>query len=96
MEQDNTMGILIWLLVGGLVGWIASMSTHTATVQGLLADIATGTTGALLGGWFITPLLGVPGPVHDGQHGPMSILASVAGAVVLLAVARLLRRGRSG
>ena len=90
------MGILIWLLVGGLAGWIASMSIHTATLQRLLADIAAGTLGALLGGWFLTPLLGMPGPAHDGQPGPISIFASLAGAILLLAVVRLLRRGCSG
>lgn len=90
------MGILIWLLVGGLAGWIASMSIHVTTLQGLLADIAAGSTGALLGGWFLTPLLGMPGSVPNGQHGPVSVFAGLAGAVVLLAVVKLLRRGCSG
>lgn len=89
------MGLLIWLLVGGLVGWIASMLSHANTPQGLLADIVAGTVGALLGGWFITPLLGARAPVHEGHHGPISIFASLAGAVVLVAAVKLLRRNSS-
>lgn len=89
------MGILIWLLVGGLVGWIASMALHASTPQGLLADVATAATGALLGGWFITPLLNAQRPWQDGHPGPLSIFAALAGAVVLLALVQLLGRGRS-
>lgn len=85
------MGILIWLLVGSLAGWIASLSIHASTPQRQLADLATGAMGALPGGWLITPLLGALGAVHDGQRGPMSIFASLAGAIVLLAVARVNR-----
>lgn len=90
------MGVLIWLLVGGLVGWIASMASRAGSPQGLLADIAAGCVGALLGGWLITPLLDAQAPVAHGHHGAISIFASLAGAVILLAAIKLLRRGSSG
>lgn len=89
------MGVLIWLLVGGLVGWIASMASRSSSPQGLLADVAAGSVGALLGGWLITPLLDAQTPMAQGHHGSISIFASLAGAVVLLAAVKLLRRGSS-
>lgn len=81
------MGILFWLLVGGLVGWISSMLIRTGTQQDLLMHIAVGTVGALLGGWLSTQAAGA-----DGQHGPMSIFVSLAGAIILLAIVALLKR----
>ncbi|CAB5712411.1 Transglycosylase associated protein [Delftia tsuruhatensis] len=85
------MNILIWLLVGGIVGWIANMALHTEAEQGFLVNIAVGVAGALLGGWLITPLIGTE-PADGSLQSPLSILLSLVGAIVLLAFAHLLQR----
>ena len=53
------MNLLIWLVVGGVIGWIASMIMRTDAQQGMLLNIVVGIVGAMLGGWLISPLLGV-------------------------------------
>jgi uncharacterized membrane protein YeaQ/YmgE (transglycosylase-associated protein family) len=58
-----------------------------------LLDIAIGIVGALLGGWFIAPLLGV-GTIDQGEFTPRSLLVSLAGAIVLLAIVNVGLRGR--
>ena len=86
------MGILIWLIVGGIVGWLASMIMKTDAQQGIWLNIVVGIVGALIGGWLIGPLLGT-GSINDGIS-VMSILVSLIGAVVLLAIVNLFRRGQ--
>ena len=54
------MNFLIWLIVGGVIGWIASMIMKTDQQQGIVLNIVVGIVGAMLGGWFISPLVGVP------------------------------------
>ena len=85
------MGIIIWLIVGGLVGWIASMIMKTDGQQGMLMNVVVGIVGALLGGFLISPMVGV-GTINSG-FSIGSFLVSLAGAVVLLGVVNLIRRG---
>ena len=59
------MGFLIWLIVGGIVGWLASMIMRTDGQQGILLNIVVGIVGAFLGGWLISPLVGV-GTINQG------------------------------
>ncbi|MEQ6436403.1 GlsB/YeaQ/YmgE family stress response membrane protein [Comamonas sp. w2-DMI] len=89
------MDFLIWLLVGGLIGWIASMIMRTDAQQGLLLNVIVGVVGALIGGWLITPLLGPQSTINDHTYSAMSIFVSLAGAVILLAIVNLIRRGSS-
>src|SRR5690349_14098625 len=51
------MNLIIWLVVGGVIGWLASLIMRTDGQQGILLNIIVGIVGALLGGWFISPLL---------------------------------------
>lgn len=86
------MNFLIWLLVGGVVGWLASMVMKTDAQQGMLLNVIVGIVGAFIGGWVISPMVGV-GTINDGIS-IGSILVSLVGAVILLAVVNLFRRGR--
>ena len=84
------MNILIWLIMGGLIGWVASMIMRTDAQQGLLLNIVVGIVGALLGGWVFSPLLGA-GTINQNDFSFVSLVVSLAGAVVLLALVNLLR-----
>ena len=86
------MNFIIWLVVGGLIGWVASMIMRTDGQQGLLLNIVVGIIGAALGGWFISPLVGV-GTINQGTFSLGSLLVSLVGAVILLAIVNMFRRG---
>jgi len=85
------MGIIIWLIVGGIVGWLASIIMRRDAQQGIILNIIVGIIGALIGGWLIGPLLGA-GSINDGIT-VMSFVVSLIGAVILLAIVNLFRRG---
>lgn len=85
------MNFIIWIVVGGLIGWVASMIMRTDGQQGVFLNIIVGLIGALIGGWLISPILGV-GTINDSAFSVGSLLVSLLGAVILLAVVNLLRR----
>jgi len=87
------MNLIIWLVVGGLVGWVASMIMRTNGQQGMLLNIVVGIVGAFLGGFLLAPLFGT-GTINDGNFSLPSLLVSLLGAVILLAIVNLVRRGR--
>jgi uncharacterized membrane protein YeaQ/YmgE (transglycosylase-associated protein family) len=84
------MNIIIYLIAGAIVGYIASRIMHTSGQQGLLLDIVVGVIGAFLAGYFISPLLGV-GTINDAITIP-TMLVTLLGSVLLLAIVKLLRR----
>lgn len=86
------MGFLVWLIVGGIVGWLASLVMRTDGQQGILLNVVVGIIGAFIGGWVISPLVGV-GTINEGIS-IGSIVVSLIGAVILLAIVNLFRRGR--
>ena len=86
------MGIIIWLIVGGIIGWLASMVMKTDGQQGIILNIVVGIIGAFIGGW-VGPMLGLGGGINGGIT-VMSLLVSLIGAIVLLAIVNLFRRGR--
>jgi uncharacterized membrane protein YeaQ/YmgE (transglycosylase-associated protein family) len=86
------MGLIILLIVGGLIGWVASMIMRTDAQQGVLLNIVVGIVGALLAGFLLNPLIG-GGNIMAGDLSMSSILVSLLGAVVLLAIVNLFRRG---
>lgn len=86
------MNFLIWLIVGGAVGWLASLIMRTDAQQGILLNVIVGIIGAFIGGWVISPMVGV-GSVNEGIS-IGSVLVSLVGAVLLLAIINLFRRGR--
>ncbi len=86
------MGIIIWLIVGGIVGWLASLIMRTDAQQGILLNIVVGIIGAILGGLLLGPLLG-GGSITSGDFSIMSLVVSFLGALILLAIVNLFRRG---
>ena len=87
------MNFIIWLIVGGLIGWIASMIMRTDAQQGILLNVIVGIVGAFIGGWLISPLLGA-GNINSGDFSIMGLIVSLIGAVILLAIVNFFRRGR--
>lgn len=86
------MGFIILLIVGGVIGWLASLIMRTDAQQGILLNIVVGIVGSLLAGLLLSPLLGVA-PITSGAITLTSLLISLLGAVVLLAIINLIRRG---
>ena len=87
------MNLIIWLIAGAVIGWLASKIMGTNSQQGLLLDIVVGVVGAFLAGWFLTPLFGI-GTINQNNFSLPALLVSLLGAVLLLAIVRLFRRGR--
>ena len=88
------MNIIIWLIVGGLIGWLASLIMRTDAQQGIFLNVVVGIVGALLGGWFLSPLFGVS-TINQSNFSIPGLLISLLGAVVLLAILNLIRRGKA-
>ena len=86
------MGIIILILVGGILGWLASIVMRTDGQQGILLNVVVGIIGALLAGFIVNPMIG-GGNIMNGDYSGSSLLVSFLGAVVLLAIVNLVRRG---
>ena len=86
------MNFIIWLVVGGVIGWLASMLMRTDGQQGVLLNVVVGIVGAFLGGWLISPLVGV-GTINQDNFSLPAMLVSFVGAAILLAIVNLVRRG---
>jgi len=86
------INFIVWLIVGGLIGWVASMIMRTDSQQGPLLNIIVGIVGALLAGFVLTPLLG-GSTINQGDFSLTGLLMSLLGSVVLLAIINLFRRG---
>ena len=87
------MNLIIWLVVGGLIGWVASLIMKTDAQQGVLLNVVVGIVGSMLGGWLISPLLGA-GSVNSGDFSLRGLIVSLVGAIILLAIVNLFRRGK--
>ena len=87
------MDFIIWLIVGGIVGWLASLLMRTDARQGIFLNVIVGIVGAALAGFFISPMIGLP-TINQGSFSIGSLLVSLVGAVILLAIVNLFRRGR--
>jgi len=85
------MNIVIWLVVGGLIGWVASMLMRSP--EGLVMDVVVGIVGAFIGGWLLAPYFG-GGTINSNDFSLPSLVVSLLGAIILLAVVNLLRRLR--
>ena len=87
------MGWILIIVVGGILGWLASIVMRTDAQQGILLNIVVGIIGALLGGFLLAPLIG-GASITTGAYDIKSLLVSFLGAVILLAIVNLFRRGR--
>jgi uncharacterized membrane protein YeaQ/YmgE (transglycosylase-associated protein family) len=88
------MNFVLWLIVGGLIGWLASKIMNTDAQQGIGLNIVVGIIGALLAGELLTPWLG-GATINQGDFSLTGLVISLLGAIVLLAVVNLFRRGRT-
>jgi uncharacterized membrane protein YeaQ/YmgE (transglycosylase-associated protein family) len=84
------INFIIWIIVGALIGWVASLIMKTNSRQGLIADIIVGIVGAFVGGYFLSPLFNV-GTINEGDFSIPALLVSLGGAVILLAISKLFR-----
>lgn len=85
------MGIISWIILGGLAGWIASMITNRNSEQGIVGNIVVGIIGAILGG-FIVSLLGGSGVTGLNLY---SLLVAIGGATLALIIYKAII-GRGG
>ena len=86
------MNIIIWLAIGGIVGWVASKLMGSP--QGIVMDIIVGIAGSFIGAWLLGPFVGA-GSINSGDFSAAGLAVSLLGAVVLLAVFNFVRRGSS-
>lgn len=86
------INFIAWIIVGAFIGWLASLIMRTDAEQGTLLDIVVGVVGAFVAGLVVNPLVG-GGNINQGNFHFVSILASLVGAIILLAVVNLFRRG---
>jgi len=92
-KERVVINLIVWLVVGGLIGWIASMIMRTDAQQGIGLNIIVGIVGALIAGFVVSPLLGFP-TINEGAFSAGSLVVSLIGAIILLAIVNLFRRGR--
>jgi len=85
------INLIIWLIVGGLIGWVASLIMKTDAQQGIVLNVVVGIVGAALAGWVISPILGVP-TINQNAFSLGAFLVSLLGAIILLAIVNLIRR----
>ncbi len=86
------INLIVLLIVGGVLGWLASIVMRTDAQQGIFLNIVVGIVGALLAGLLIAPMIG-GGTITQGSFSATSLLISFLGAVVLLGIVNLVRRG---
>ncbi len=87
------MNLIIALIIGGIIGWLASIVMRTDAQQGILLNIVVGIIGSLLGGFLLGPILG-GGNLLSGSLDIMTLVVALLGAIILLAIVNMFRRGR--
>jgi uncharacterized membrane protein YeaQ/YmgE (transglycosylase-associated protein family) len=85
------MNFIIWLVVGGVIGWIASLIMKTDGQQGIVLNVVVGIVGAMIGGWLLSPMVGA-GTLNQGDFSLPGLFVSLVGAIILLFVVNLIRR----
>ncbi len=87
------INLILWILFGALIGWLASIVMRTNAQQGAILNIVVGVIGAMIGG-FVFDLMGMEGTnIMQGDFSLWSLFVSFVGAVILLAIVNLFRRG---
>ena len=88
------MNFIAWIVIGGLIGWIASKIMNTDAQQGVILNVVVGIVGALVGGWLISPLVGLP-TINQNAFSIGAMAVSLVGAIILLAIVNLFNRGKA-
>ena len=86
------MNLIIWLVAGGVLGWLASLIMKTDGQQGIILNVVVGIIGALIAGFVIAPMFGT-GTINSSDFSISGLLVSLVGAVVLLAIVNMFRQG---
>jgi uncharacterized membrane protein YeaQ/YmgE (transglycosylase-associated protein family)/CheY-like chemotaxis protein len=84
------INIIVWIIAGALVGWVASLIMRTNKRQGLIGNIIVGIVGAFVGGYLLSPLFNIS-TINESNFSIPALLVSLGGAVILLALFKLLR-----
>jgi uncharacterized membrane protein YeaQ/YmgE (transglycosylase-associated protein family) len=82
------IGFILWIVVGGIIGWLASLVMRTDGQQGVFLNIVVGVVGA-----FIAGLIFGRGQMNSNDFSMPSLIAAFVGAIILLAIVNLVRRG---
>jgi len=85
------MNFIIWIFIGGIIGWLASIVMKTNAQQGIFLNIIVGVVGAFLGGLLLAPLFGT-GTINNDDFSLSGLFVSFLGAIILLAIVNLFRR----
>jgi uncharacterized membrane protein YeaQ/YmgE (transglycosylase-associated protein family) len=88
------MTFIVWLIIGGILGWLASIVMKTNDRQGIILNVVVGIVGAFLGGLLLAPLFHT-GTINQGDFSAGSLVVSFLGAIILLAIVNFFRRRRS-
>ncbi len=88
---ENDVNFIAWLIVGGVLGWLASIVMKTNAQQGIFLNVIVGIVGAFIAGIVIAPMMGT-GTINANDFSMASLLVSFLGAVILLAIVNLFRR----
>jgi len=86
------MNFILWLIIGGLLGWVASIIMHTNAQQGIFLNIVVWIIGAMVAGLLLTPLFGI-GTINQNNLSLPALFVSLLGSIILLAIVNLFRRG---
>jgi uncharacterized membrane protein YeaQ/YmgE (transglycosylase-associated protein family) len=84
------INFIIWIIVGGIIGWLASVIMKTNSRQGIIADVIVGIVGAFIAGFFLSPLFNIS-TINESNYSIPALLVSLGGAIILLAISKLFR-----
>jgi uncharacterized membrane protein YeaQ/YmgE (transglycosylase-associated protein family) len=91
LPSGIAMNFIAWIIVGGVLGWLASIVMKTNAQQGIILNVVVGIVGAFIAGIVIAPMMGT-GTINANDFSMASLLVSFLGALVLLAIVNLFRR----
>lgn len=87
------INFLLWLVAGGALGWVASIVLLADGAHGIALNLLVGMVGASLGGWFLSPMVGLT-TINQSEFSVSALLVALVGAIVLLSVFNVFRPGR--
>lgn len=86
------MNVIVWLVVGGIIGWVASIFMGTDSRQDIVLNVVVGIVGAVVGGWLLSGAIG-SGTINQGDFSVGGLAVSFLGAVILLFAVKVVRSG---
>lgn len=88
------INFIIALVMGGVIGWLASKVMNTDAQQGIFLNVVVGCVGSMLGGWIFSMVSGGSQNMRDAPFNPVTLAVAFGGAIVLLGIVNMIRRGR--